>query len=415
MAVSGYTGPMKGKKKSSHGIPPGAPGHPRQGASGAGRAATRAGGRTAPKGARREDRESGDGEGRTSGHTVAGRDEPPRVGDRRDAPAYGRGDTGIFSGKRATMRNRSQLAVLYEDDDIVAVDKPAGLPVIAAEGSRAKSLYDVVTGYIRRRNPKGRAAVVHRLDRESSGALVFAKSGAAKAALMSHWDSLAKERLYEALVEGDMEADEGSLDSWLVEAGPTRMRVAEPSERGALRAVTNWRVIGRGNGFSLLELSLETGRKHQIRAQLADKGHPVAGDERYGSRRDPAGRLCLHAVLLVLVQPFTRELLRIRSPAPSEFMQALHPKELRRAPGTKAPRAKIAGEMPMGGKAPKAKATDGKAIVDAQKKKALNKPIARDAAPSGSSRPAGSGEKPRDHLLLGKKPPKKSPRPSTPR
>ena len=213
------------------------------------------------------------------------------------------------------------------------MDKPAGLPVIAAEGSKAPSLYDIVTEHIRRKNPKGRAAVVHRLDRESSGVLVFAKSGRAKTALMSRWDEAAVERLYVALVEGEMAEDSGRLESWIVEAGPSRMRSASPGEKGSLKALTAYRVLARGGGFSLVELSLETGRKHQLRVQLSNAGHPIAGDERYSSRLDPAGRLCLHAASLVLIQPFTGEELRVESPCPPEFKAALSPEKGRRPRG----------------------------------------------------------------------------------
>jgi len=211
------------------------------------------------------------------------------------------------------------VAFIYEDDWIIAVDKPAGLPVIAPEGSRATSLYDLVTEHIRRRNPKGRAAVVHRLDRESSGVLVFAVSGKVKTSLMSDWDRLARERCYEAIVEGEFEEDEGRLESWLAPSGTSRMRVVRPGEKGALKAVTDYRVIARGQGYSHLELRLETGRKHQIRAQLAAEGFPIAGDLRYGARTDPIDRLCLHAVLLLLEHPVTHEILRLESPVPREF------------------------------------------------------------------------------------------------
>jgi len=214
---------------------------------------------------------------------------------------------------------RGHVAFIYEDEWIIAVDKPAGLAVIAPEGSRATSLYDIVTEHIRRRNPKGRAAVVHRLDRETSGVLVFAVSGKVKTSLMSAWDRLARERCYEAIVEGELEEDEGRIESWLAPSGTSRMRVARPGERGALKAVTDYQVLARGHGYSRLELRLETGRKHQIRAQLAAEGYPIAGDLRYGARTDPAGRVCLHAVLLLLEHPVTHEALRLESPAPRDF------------------------------------------------------------------------------------------------
>jgi 23S rRNA pseudouridine1911/1915/1917 synthase len=285
----------------------------------------------------------------------------------------------------------------------VAVDKPAGLPVIAAEGSRSKSLYDIVTAYIRIKHPKGRAAVVHRLDRESSGALVFAKSSRAKTAVMSHWNELAKERVYHALVEGEIAEDKGRLDSWLVEAGPSRMRVAEPGERLALHAITEYRVIGRGGGYSLLSLSLETGRKHQIRVQLAAMGHPIAGDEKYGSRKDPVGRLCLHAVLLVLEHPFTGQLLRIECAPPPEFAAALarkprpaRPEKPRRDPGDS-----FVGPFgsPLG-------SAEGKAD-SLERKRPKARASAPDASPSASPRAGKNAVPPRRPSHRDAKPSKK--------
>jgi 23S rRNA pseudouridine1911/1915/1917 synthase len=212
------------------------------------------------------------------------------------------------------------------------VDKPCGLPTISPEGSRSKSLYDIVTAHIQKRNPKGRAAVVHRLDRDTSGVIVFAKNARAKTVLMSTWNESVDERLYVALVEGSptvsplsspTAAAEGVLDSWLSDADPFRVRQVPPGTRGALRAVTRYRVLASGDGLSLLELSLETGRRHQIRAQLSAAGCPVAGDERYGARRDPLGRLALHAASISLKRPSDDTTIRVECPAPPGFAAAL--------------------------------------------------------------------------------------------
>lgn len=276
-----YSGDMSTRRKSRP-IPTGAPGHPRDGGS-------------------RE----------THGPSASRRNEHPFPAGRD-----GRKPARLPDKAKGT---HGRVAFIYEDESIIVVDKPAGLAVIAAEGSRATSLYDIVTEHIRRRNPKGRAAVVHRLDRESSGVLVFAASGKIKTSLMSDWDRLARERCYEAIVEGEVQENEGKIESWIVPAGPSRMRAARRGEKGALKAVTDYRVLARGQGYSHLELRLETGRKHQIRAQLAAEGYPIAGDLRYGARTNPAGRVCLHAVLLLLEHPVTHQVLRFESHAPKEF------------------------------------------------------------------------------------------------
>lgn len=247
---------------------------------------------------------------------------PPRTGGVSRRPGTpGRPTGGAPRPGRPT--------ILYEDEDLVIVDKPAGLPTIAPEGAsgRSRSLYDWVTEHIRRRNPKGRAAVVHRLDRDSSGVLVFAKGAAAKRQLMSRWNELALSRRYVALVEGVPPGESGTLDSWLRENKAGTVYQTPPGVPGSLRAVTRWKVLEAGGGYALLELELETGRKHQIRAQLSAAGHPVAGDPRYGARTDPAGRLALHAVSIELERPAGGGPVRAESPVPESFLRPLRGRE----------------------------------------------------------------------------------------
>jgi len=214
---------------------------------------------------------------------------------------------------------QEHVEFVYEDKDIIVVDKPEGLAVISPEGSRSRSLYDIVTAHIQRTNPKGRAAVVHRLDRDTSGIMVFARHAAAKKRLMDNWGELVFERGYVAVAEGSVKGEEGVFDSWLAENRAGQAYVVDEGTRGALRAITRWKVASRSEKFTLMELFLETGRKHQIRVQLAAGGHPIAGDSRYGARSDPLGRLCLHASILGLEHPFTGERYSFESPAPDSF------------------------------------------------------------------------------------------------
>lgn len=243
-----------------------------------------------------------------------------------------------------------RLDVLYQDDELLAVDKPSGLASIAPDGSRARSALSIATAILRRRNPKGRAAVVHRLDRDTSGVLLFATNARVKTELMAGWDRLVLERRYVAVVEGSPPADQGTLDNWLVERNVGRVMVAGPGERGALRALTRYRVLRKGAVYSLVELDLETGRKHQIRAQLAAAGCPVAGDQRYGARSDPLGRLCLHAALLSLKRPAPREperVLRFESPVPASFESAVNRAEAQgRGPPDRSGRGRAYGGRP---------------------------------------------------------------------
>jgi len=212
-----------------------------------------------------------------------------------------------------------KIDYLYEDRDIIVVSKPVGLAVIAPEGSRVKTLYDIVTDHMKKENSHARPAVVHRLDRDTSGVMMFAKSAKGKKVLMSRWNQLVKERIYVALAEGAFREESGIFDSWLVENRAGTVYVAKEETRGALRAITAWHVLREGKRYSLLELRLETGRKHQIRAQLSAAGHPVAGDARYGAHSNPLGRLCLHATILTIEHPFTGQIMRFESPFPEEF------------------------------------------------------------------------------------------------
>ncbi|MCX7023853.1 MAG: RNA pseudouridine synthase [Spirochaetes bacterium] len=212
-----------------------------------------------------------------------------------------------------------QVEFIYEDDDIIVVDKPSGLPVIAPDGGRGHSVYGFVTARIQRTNPRGRAAVIHRIDRDTSGIVVFGKNAAAKRSLMGGWHDLAVSRTYLAVVEGIVADDDGEIVSYLVENRAGTVYECRPDTRGALRAVTRWWLIEAGSGYSFLELELETGRKHQIRVQLAAIGHPVAGDGRYGARTDPLGRLCLHAASIELAKTKGGETLLFESPPPDGF------------------------------------------------------------------------------------------------
>jgi len=217
--------------------------------------------------------------------------------------------------------------ILWEDERFLALDKPAGLAVIAPDGSRERSLYDLACAIVRRGNPRGRAAVVHRIDKGTSGLVLFAKDAAAKKAMMEGWDALVRERRYAALVEGRLRAEAGFYDSYLVQGRPgqgqERVRQSGSGDRRALRAQTEWRVLRHGPRYQLIEAILLTGRKHQIRVQFSADGHPVAGDALYGARSDPLGRLCLHAWTLVFEHPFTGSEISLESPFPREFERAV--------------------------------------------------------------------------------------------
>jgi 23S rRNA pseudouridine1911/1915/1917 synthase len=215
------------------------------------------------------------------------------------------------------------LLLLYEDREILVVDKPAGLLSIAAGAEREKTAYWTLAEYLRKKGEKRRPAVVHRLDRDTSGLMVFAKSEQAKKKLMENWKHALIRRRYIALVEGNFpptegggpdegdEGIEGIIDEPLGEDRGGRVIVKE----GGSRALTRWKLLGRGNGYSLLALELETGRRNQIRAHLSFMGCPVAGDKKYGAKTSPLGRLALHAENLSFYHPSGGGPLEFDSPA----------------------------------------------------------------------------------------------------
>jgi 23S rRNA pseudouridine1911/1915/1917 synthase len=205
------------------------------------------------------------------------------------------------------------LRLVHEDADIVVVDKPPGLLTIADAGERERTAYRLLRDWLDRREA-GRIFVVHRLDRDTSGVLVFARSVAARDALQAQFRARTPERVYVARVEGAVRADSGTLTSRLRQDRSLRVR---PVRGGAGRdAITRYRVLERDRDATLLELTLVTGRRGQIRVQLADLGHPIVGDRAHGSRRDPLRRLGLHATRLGFLHPDGRRVV-FDSPPPS--------------------------------------------------------------------------------------------------
>jgi 23S rRNA pseudouridine1911/1915/1917 synthase len=206
------------------------------------------------------------------------------------------------------------LRLVHEDDDLLVVDKPPGLLTIADAGERSRTAYRLLRDWVEARGGR-RIFVVHRLDRETSGLVVFARSASVKAALQRQFEARTPERVYTARVEGVVGADEGRLASRLAEDRSLRVR---PVAAGGREALTAYRVLERGRDTTLLELRLVTGRRGQIRTQLAAIGHPIVGDRAHGSRRDPLRRVCLHASRLGFTHPDGHRV-TFESPAPAAF------------------------------------------------------------------------------------------------
>ena len=276
-----------------------------------------------------------------------------------DHPLH-KGDTVIILPKAVSIARqykndaagdlvKAGIKIAYEDTHLLVVDKPSGLLTVATgKGTagkeldkREKTLYALLNAYVKKSAAverkeaisEGRAIdrgtrkvwIVHRLDKGTSGLVLFAKDERTKDILQSRWKELVIERTYTAFVEGCPDKEKGSVQSWLIEHPKSlKMRsCAEPVEDAQL-AITHYRTIGhifRRDKvlYTKLEFSLQTGRKNQIRVHAADLGHPIAGDEKYGAETDPAGRLALHAGTLVLRNPYSREVIRLKSPIPKDL------------------------------------------------------------------------------------------------
>ncbi len=217
----------------------------------------------------------------------------------------------------------SHPPILYEDRELLVIDKPAGLLTINTGGSEPEeTAYRQMTEYVRRKNPESRIFIVHRLDRDTSGVVLFAKNPEIKTALQDNWDQLVQYRGYYAIVEGRMEQPSGRLSSWLKE---TRTHLVYSSRRAGdgKPAVTNYEVLRQNPDYSYLRVWLETGRKNQIRVQMQEIGHPVTGDKKYGAQRDPLKRLGLHAWKLELTHPVSGKRLDFTAEPPKKMSEFL--------------------------------------------------------------------------------------------
>lgn len=213
-----------------------------------------------------------------------------------------------------------RLKLVYEDDDVIVVNKGYGLLSVSTESHRKEeSAFSILRDYVKRQHPANKLYVVHRLDRDTSGLMMFAKNEQAQETLRHNWNNMVLERTYVALLEGALRQDSGYVKSRLAENSQFVVYSTENPEEGKL-AVTHYKVLKRANGYTLAEFSLDTGRKNQIRVHCKDLGHPIVGDRKYGAKHSPIGRLALHARTLRFAHPSTRRDMRFETPVPSRFM-----------------------------------------------------------------------------------------------
>jgi len=214
------------------------------------------------------------------------------------------------------------LEILYEDNDILVAHKPSGLLTVASAGEREKTVYAYLRQHLKDHHPRQKLFIVHRLDKFASGVLVFAKSEKVKSVLQGVFSRHEIQRKYWVIVEGRIGKDRGTIRSYLAEDSSLRMHSTQDQRKGK-SAVTHFRVLRRFPAVTALEVTLETGRKNQIRVHLSEMGNPVAGDRAYGSTLDPLGRLGLHAFLLGFKHPVRGTPLVFQTEPPPEFVRYL--------------------------------------------------------------------------------------------
>lgn len=213
---------------------------------------------------------------------------------------------------------QSKLDIIYEDDEFIVINKPNGLLSIESDTEKLDTAYKKVLEYVSTKDVHARCFQVHRIDKETSGILVFVKTFELKEALRKKWNSLVLERGYTAIVEGKMPKKQDTITSWLKET-TTNLMYDSHTEGDGLKAVTHYNVLRENAKYSLLNVLIDSGRKNQIRVAMYDLGHPIIGDDKYGTPQNPIKRLGLHATTLVLKHPFNGKILKFKANIPSVF------------------------------------------------------------------------------------------------
>lgn len=228
------------------------------------------------------------------------------------------GDEVLVSYERGKVEfSNPLLSIVWEDDELIVVNKKEGLLSVSSERVKERTAYHLLSDYVKKSDPANKIFVLHRLDRDTSGLMMFAKNMRMQKELQSNWNSAITARSYVAVVEGRPEKDSDLLISNLTEN--SRMQVYVTAEGEGKEAITRYRTLSSNGHYTLLELDLETGRKNQIRAQMQSIGNSIAGDDKYGAETDPAGRLMLHARRLFFIHPATGEEMRFETRIPTTF------------------------------------------------------------------------------------------------
>lgn len=229
-------------------------------------------------------------------------------------------DVVVSWDKKKVASHPRELNILHIDEDIIVINKPAGLLTIATDKEKRRTAYSMLSAYVKTKNDDNKIFIIHRLDRETSGLLMFARSEEVKLQIQETWETTIGERTYVGVVEGVVDPPEGTVTSWLTESSAFIVYSSQ-NEKAGKKSITHYKMIDNTKDLSLLEINLETGRKHQIRVHMQDIKHPIVGDKKYGAGANFMGRMALHAKVLSFTHPRTGEVQHFDTGVPTKFKQ----------------------------------------------------------------------------------------------
>ncbi len=232
-------------------------------------------------------------------------------------------DLVVINTTRGNLElNHPLLKIVYEDSDLIIVDKKEGLLTVTVGTNRDITAFSILKNYVKKSSSANKIYTVHRLDKDTSGLLIFSKNRDIQHILRNNWHEIVTKRTYVAVVEGRVEKGNDQIVSWLTEDEIKLKAISSPRDNGGKKAITHYKLLKATDEYSLMELELETGRKNQIRVHMEDIGHPIVGDRKYGAQTS-IGRLALHARVLEFYHPITGELMRFETEIPKEFERLL--------------------------------------------------------------------------------------------
>lgn len=217
------------------------------------------------------------------------------------------------------------LDIIYEDDEIIAINKPSGLLSVATDKEKDKTAYRMLMDYVRINNPRNRVFIVHRIDKDTSGILIVTKNEKLKQLLQDSWNDLVTKRGYIAVCDGVFKEKEGTIKSYLKETSTNVMYSSDNPHNGQL-AITHYKVMKENKKYSMVDVNIDSGRKNQIRVHMGDLGHNIIGDTKYGNPTNPLKRLGLHAYALEFKHPITKNMIKLKTPIPKEFISLINRK-----------------------------------------------------------------------------------------